>query len=87
MSVRVRIATRCESYGEIDKLVAALVKPRTVTVNDRLPAGNPSGNFTTTYDADMPAMPVSGPTFSTDRVTPPACTETTEGAGFCCCDS
>jgi hypothetical protein len=34
------------SYGTIGKIVTPLVRPRSVTVNDRLPVGSPSGSLT-----------------------------------------
>ena len=70
-----------KSYGPIGKILASLVNPRTVTVNDKLPLGSPSGSFTTMYEPVSPFIPVIGPTFSTGKLTPFACTDNVDAAG------
>ena len=68
-------------------MVAALVVPRSVRVNCLVPVLNPFGSITTTYDPFNPVTPNNGPTFSTGKFVPDACTDTIDELGFCCCAS
>ena len=65
-------------------MVEALVNPRSMILNDRLPVGNPSGSFTTIYELFIPFTPVIGPTFSTGKSILEAFTEIIDELGFCC---
>ena len=61
-------------YGAISKFAGALVKPFAVTVNERLPVGNPSGSRTIMNEPVRPVTPVIGPIHSMGKLTPLACT-------------
>ena len=71
-----------KDYGMICRVAGAVVTPRMVTVNDRLPVGSPSGSRTTMYDSNCPVIPGICPTFSTGKFTPFACTDNVDVSGI-----
>ena len=70
-----------ESYGPIGRTVGALATPCSLMVNERLPVGSPSGSRTIMKEPFIPGTPNIGPTFSTGKLIPLACTDNTDVGG------
>ena len=67
--------------GKTLRIAGLLMAPRSVTINGKSPAGNPSGNLTMIKDASSPDVETV-PTFSIVSRTPEARTESNEGSGW-----